>query len=419
MLFISIRPGCKPMRGFASLLGVLSLLVGCASSTAPPVERREQIEAEIQSFGLGDQPAIEAQRAKVEAAVANEDDSPVIDGFEIRAAAVHETDDKMQLRARLPFDNLFGASAKREARQAATEEELARLAEMTLVERVRLCGPSLERLVHDERVKIYDRYADRQRVLLERNQELKRAGILDEVRALSFELEGQVGLALAEPAPPPLDSPSDTMQALLAVLPEPDAAAPELASTPQVIHEQLRRHQPAVEVHQARGRRYEAMARSESKRRLPTLRFVDFAVEPVAYPGDDRQYEAQVAFEIPFGRAARANERQFAAMARGQRSAERALILDRGEEARAAVATINRFRRRSAHWLGIRERADQAEVVADRWWKSRQADPKSIARLLEEVQDARLAVLEARERAGRAACTVLASTGLSIDEWPQ
>lgn len=401
----------------AWLLVTFWLLTGCASSPPAATEQREQIEAEIQSHGLGNQPAIEAQRAEVEAAVAREDDSPVIDGFEIRAAAVHETDDKMQLRARLPFDNLFGASAKQDARRAGTEEALARLAETTLVERVRMCRPSLDRLVHEERLSIYGRYAERQKVLLERNDELKRAGRLDEVRAMSFELSQQVDLALAEPEPP--TGPSGGSVTVAAVLPEPTAGAPELSATPEVIHEQLRRHQPAVGVHQARGRHYDAMARSEAKRRLPTLKFVDFAVEPVAYPGDDRQYEAQVAFEIPFGRAARAGERQYAALARGQRSAERALILDRGEQARAAVETINWFRRRGAHWLGLRERADQAEAVADRWWKSRLAEPKAIAGLLDEVQDARLAVLDARERAGRAACTVLASTGLSVDEWPQ
>jgi hypothetical protein len=161
------------------------------------------------------------------------------------------------------------------------------------------------------------------------------------------------------------------------------------------------------------------MARRERINRYPTVRFVDVGFEPVAYAGDERQVAAPVSLSIPFGRDAGASERRYQALSIGQRSVERAAVDEGVRTAVSPVEEINRFRRRGPDWLGLLEHADTAELVADRWWKNRLADSGSIAQLLEEVYDARIVVLAAQERAGRASCGVLASTGASVEDWPR
>ena len=60
-----------------------------------------------------------------------------------------------------------------------------------------------------------------------------------------------------------------------------------------------------------------------------------------------------------------------------------------------------------------------AEQVADRWRDERLARPSQVENLIDRAYDARDAVLEAREQAGLARCTVLALTGVSLDHWPR
>ena len=95
---------------------------------------------------------------------------------------------------------------------------------------------------------------------------------------------------------------------------------------------------------------------------------------------------------------------------------ERELVARRVEEAWFAIAEINAFRRDGVRWLDLTALADSAEEVADRWWRDRLTDPKELASLLDSVYSARVAVLEARERAGLAGCAMMAATGLSASE---
>jgi hypothetical protein len=118
-----------PLRSLL-LVALLALpsLSGCATSReAPALELRERVEEKIHDWGLQDDPAIAAQRAEVDAAFAREDDSPVVDGIELRTAVVHENGEKVQMLVRMPFDGLFSAQVQREARRAATLPEIARL----------------------------------------------------------------------------------------------------------------------------------------------------------------------------------------------------------------------------------------------------------------------------------------------------
>ena len=409
-------------RGIPSkFLVVLSTLafVGCATPHKDGTDRRQEaVEKELRAWGIEDDPAVEEQRAEVQAAIAAEDEVPVLDSIEVRATAMHERDDKLQMQARLPLDNLFTAAARREAREAKTQVEIAQLSEVALQQRVLLCQPSLDRLVYAEHADIYGRYELRQNALLEWNQEMRTAGLLDEVSAERFELSTHVSLARSIPAPPAPDSALDSTERPVAVLPTPSPSDLPLNPSVDIIREQLLLNHPGVGVHRARGKNFQALAQRERTERYPTLRFVEFGFEPTAYPGDKREYDAQFAFEIPFGRSSAASESRFRALAHGQRSAERALIERSIRQTQVAIERINQFRRRGQHWLTLLGQADAAEELADGRLEDRVASPKAITKLLDEIYDARMAVLQARERAGEAACDVLATTGLSVNDWP-
>jgi hypothetical protein len=394
--------------------------LGCATDLSEDASvRREALESRMRDWGVADAPAVKAKRAELDAAVAHETDSPVLDGVEVRARARHEDDEKVKMLVRLPVEDYLGASAERAARRAKTDIRLAQLGEVALKHRVRTCVPELEQLVHAERMKNFGRYVKRQQAMLDRNRKLSDAGQLDQVAALRFELVGHVKLARNRPVPPARVLELDPNATPTIVLPELRRKNPGLADSLEVVHEQVVRNNPEIDEFRARGKEFNALARKESVSRYPSLRYLGFGIEPVAYPGDKRQIDAELAFNVPFGRGAAAGARRYRSLALGQENAERAFIQGRVQETRAALEEINHFRSQSGHWRDLLARADKAEKAADRWWKKRLAGPKAISQLVDEVFDARSTVVDAQERAGYATCAVLSRTGLTVDEWPQ
>jgi hypothetical protein len=373
----------------------------------------------MRDWGVADAPAVKAKRAELDAAVAHESDSPILDTIEVRATARHEDDEKLKMLVRLPVEDYLGASAERAARRAETEVRLAQLGEVALKHRVRTCVPELEQLVHAERMKNFRSYVKRQQAMLDQNQKLRDAGQLDQIAALRFELVGHVKLARNRPVPPARVLELDPDAKPTIVLPSLRRKNPGLADSLEVVHEQVVRNNPEIDEFRARGKEFNARAQKKSVSRYPSVRYLGFGIEPVAYPGDKRQIEAQVAFNIPFGRGANAGARRYRSLALGQENAERAFVQRRVQETRAALEEINHFRSQSGHWRDLLARADKAEKAADRWWKKRLAGPKAISQLVDEVFDARSTVVDAQERAGYATCTVLSRTGLTVDEWPQ
>lgn len=417
------RSWLQRVRHRAVLMLSASLAVlemGCGTPSGAHLgERLDRAEASIAAVGLERDPAVEAARAEVEAAIAREAADVAIDRIELRAAIVHERDEKAQALARLPLRNPLELREQRRARRAESEVALARLEQVTLAQRAAGCLPTLAHRVREQLEEIFAAYARRHRALLDWNRELRNAGLVDEVRATRFELASSVKLTTRDPSGRPAPLPLDRDVAMLNALPDLGPGPGLLRTEPAVLHRELIRNQPSLAVHRARRRGYQALARRESVKRLPSPSFVDVGFEPVAYSGDERQVAARVAFEIPFGREARANQRRYEALARAERSGEQATLARRRREAEAALHEINAFRGRANDWLALATVADDSEAVADRWWRDRLAGPDEISNLLDAVYSARLAVLEARERAGRAGCTVIESTGVPPADWPR
>ena len=126
-----------------------------------------------------------------------------------------------------------------------------------------------------------------------------------------------------------------------------------------------------------------------------------------------------MAFEVPFGGEARAEIRRFEALGRQQRSEANALVEDQILLSLQALNDVHDFESRADQWRELERLAAQAEQLADRWWQARLARPAQVAALLDDAYDARVAVLEAREGAASAGCTLLAMTGVDLDAWPR
>jgi hypothetical protein len=414
-----VADGIPLLRG--GLLGIVTmatLAVGCAG---PPrsdlVQRQAAVEAKISEVGLEHDARVEAARSELEAALAREQEEVLLDSVELRAAAVTEDETKMNALVRVPIGNSLALSAMKEARRADSRVALAKLSGAMIKSRVDLCMPLLRYESQVEDKKIFAKYAKQSRALLKWNEDLRESGLVNDMDWTLFKLSSRV--RLASRAVPDAEAPITTLglEGALGVLPDIENIAPPLDISVDVLREKLLVHQPDIEVHRAREDRYKALAKGEAMKRLPSVRFVDFGFEPVPYSGQERQYSARVAFEVPFGRESGAKMRRYEALAHAEVSDARRVLDDRVRTAKMAIDEVNFFREQSQHWKDLTALADSSELVAAEWWRSRRATPKDIAKLLDTVYAARVTVLKARDRAGAAVCALLSATGISISDW--
>ncbi|MGE4608196.1 MAG: TolC family protein [Myxococcota bacterium] len=385
--------------------------VACATPSALPIEHEQRIKRAGEH--LENDPTLQAHRAAVEAALANERRPKLVDAVELRAGEDYlDGDHQVRALARIKLRNPVELRAERAALRAQTAIEVTRLEQASLDRRVALCFPSVEALVHDQQSMIFTGYADRQKILLDWNDDWRASGVVDELSGTRFELDSRIKLATRQPQPI-AQQPHAEMQ-----LPEIGAGGGELVRSAEQLRAAVREHHPSVGLRDATAERYRRLVDRARARRLPGLRFVDLSYE---YRSDGSQdgVGGQVAFDIPFGGQALAEIGRFEALGRQQRSEANALVEDQISLSLQALNDVHDFESRTEQWRELEQLAARAEQVADRWWKGRLAKPTQVAALLDNAYAARIAVLEARERAASAACTLLAMTGISLDAWPR
>jgi hypothetical protein len=143
-------------------------VAGCATSPPPDLDRRIS-EA---GRGLEGDPALEAGREEVAAAVARERGEPALDEFELRVRGdSRDGDPEVGTRVRVPVPDPGLVGARRAVRRAETEASVARLEETSLRRRGELCFRSIAFFNDTATTEIYTAYAQRQRLLLEWNEE--------------------------------------------------------------------------------------------------------------------------------------------------------------------------------------------------------------------------------------------------------
>jgi hypothetical protein len=265
---------------------------------------------------------------------------------------------------------------------------------------------------------IYTEYAKRQQELILWNSERQRSGLVSEIEATRFDLESRIKLTTREPLP--LAVPFE----IVSVLPEIDSGVGRLDLDRVHLRETLSTHAPSVSISRAKAERYRALMERARIRTQPWIKFVDISYDHDSgdpYNGDPARNGGggKVAFEIPLGGKSYANVGRYAALAREQNDEAEGQIEERIEQSVRALHEIDQFELRSDRWRELSALAVRAEDVADRWWQQRLAGPEKVADLFDEAFAARGAVVDMRERAGLAGCTVLIVTGVPVEEWPR
>jgi hypothetical protein len=410
------RRTARRKRASAAVAAALPsfLALSCASPPSEPVDhdrRIEQVERE-----LPDDPAIRAQLEAVEAARARERGEVPIEEVELRVGDTYLDEHRVRITARLPLTRPGEGRAQKDARRAETEMAVSRLEEIALERRAELCFPSVAALASTIGESIYYDYKMRQLTLLEWSEELSGAGMINELDSMRFEIDSRLKLATRAPvrAVPP--------EIVLPILPEIGAGNGELVREPEQLRELVYRHHPSVALRQATAERYTALANRARSRARPWVRFVDLSYERrTGEPGESSSdgVGGKVAFLFPVGGGFDAETNRYEALAREQRGQGDAIVAEQMFRSLQALEDLKAFEANTAQWQELELLADNADEVAERWHKGRLARPRDVGALLDEAYDARVAILEARERAGVAGCTLLAMTGVPLESWPR
>ncbi len=266
---------------------------------------------------------------------------------------------------------------------------------------------------------LYARYAQNRNALLDWNTQWLAAGTVDELRGTRFELESRTRLAAWRPTPV---RPPEIRVAALPRIPDSEKDDPaRLDRDLERVRAMVARHSPIVASHRAEADRYRALASRARSRSLPWIKFVDLAYEHRS-DGTENGVSGQVAIEVPLG-ADRANERRYRRLVRRETSEARGRAAEQATEIDRALADLEAFEGQRDEWRRLLRLAERAEEIAERWWRARHARPRDVGALLDEAFVARSTVIEARERAGErageAACSLLALSGVEAAAWPR
>ena len=394
-------------------LGIGLMMAFACASPPPPVDEELSTRIEQAERGLEDDPRMRARRAAIEASRARERDRAVVEGVEVRVGDNYVNEHHIRVMARIPLKRPAELAAQRRVYRAETEMAVARLEETSLERRAELCFPSVEALAHEERMLIYRDYAERHRELIAWNSERQSSGLVSEIDATRFDLESRIKLTTQEPlalvAPP----------VIVSALPEVDAGQGRLSTDEAQLREILSSHAPSVSLRRANADRYRALMERARIRTQPWIKFVDVTYDHDTTTPARNGGGGKVAFEIPLGGKSYADVGRYAALAREQNDEAEGQIEERMEESLRALNEINQFELRRDRWLELSGLADLAEDVAQRWWEQRLASPEKVAELFDEAFAARRAVVDMRERAGLAGCTILVVTGVPVEAWPR
>jgi hypothetical protein len=395
----------------SALLAILAL-GGLACASPEPAETLQQQRERVARAqeGVAEDPLVEAHVAAVEAARAREETPMFVDEVELRVGDAYIDEHRVRVTARVPMNRPSELRAQREVYAAETRIAISRLEEVSLERKAELCFPSVEALAAERRRAIYADYVDQRQELLAWNADWRSAGTIDELRGARFELESRIRLASWEPGP------VATPERVLDALPEIGSGDGALVRDPELIRSTVRRHHPSVALRRATAARYRALAERARARSQPWIKFVDVGYE---YRSDDSEngVGGQLSFEIPLG--GDVGVTRYAALIRKESGESRGLVEEQMAQGLQALDVLHAFEAHSQRWRDLLRLADEAEEIAERWWRGRLAKPSDVASLQDEAFEARSTVLEARERAGSAYCTLLATTGVDLEAWPR
>ena len=386
----------------------IALVVAAAGCTHSPRQYPERIAAARR--GLEEDSAVQARVAEVEAALEREREETPIESFQFRVGEEYDGDHGVRFLTRIPVPEPGQLRFSRAVRQAETQVSLARLEETALERNAEACALAIELGGHRETERLYATYAARQRELLEWDKGREQVGVRKEGLVLEFKIEREVRMANYRPELRPIGE-------------APTAALPAVGGQPRSLpksYELLRRlvgnQHPSIAVKNATAVRYAAMSDRAQRAGRPWFDFVDvgYTVEQ----GRHDEVSGQIAVRVPIGSASDASAGRYRALERASLHEANQVLEDEVRRALEALEEIERFQNETARWQALLNLANEADELAERWWRERLAGPPTVASLFDRAYEARRTVLLARKRAGLASCQLVATTGVWIDDWP-
>lgn len=411
-------------RGLALILAA-SALAGCGA------ERRASVRGQVDEIlrAAPDSPALQAEAARVEAALAREGEASVLDGINLRVedvapASLDADGDGIDVETRVSIRNPWAAASERRAREAETDGAIAELRQRALELDAADCERGVEAAGSAERLALHAWYEAQLEPLLRWSEECRAAGTIDELDAERLALGAQV--TLEKRRPPHVEPPTGAGFRLPSISRE--KLAP-LDRRPEAILATIDGHHPEAASMRAAARAYEALAKRARRSRLPWFGFVGLSYE-FATADDDGDLDldqvstadtigAELTVDIPFGLDLHAETERYEALGRAETQDAEAAVQEAARLAQEALGQIAAFEGLSERLLALIEQADRAQALVERWGAGRLGDPRRVAAVLEQVFELRLEVVEARERAGLAGCVLLETTGLPSTQWPR
>jgi len=390
----------------------LALLACAAPQPAPP--RAATTSSGFREHALD----AAAQASRARAAAADADGAPgVVRGVQLRVSGISARDidqgQDMTAGVRVLLDRPWRVRAEGKSGAAARDAETfaARAAELRA--RAFTCDESVQGRAEAERQVLARTYAAQLAELLAWTVAFRAAGTIDPVTASRTELLIARRL-LADETADPVFRIHDSLGTLPAIEARQDK---QLDRHPDHIVERIRTAHPSVQEHLSRADQHGYSAAAELGERIPWLSFVqlDYGIEGQGV----RDLQGRLALEIPLDDGSRGRSRSLDQLSESERyeaESEAALL---NQQASIALHALTLFENQSPSLAALEKQANDAEALSLRFMGDRREGPDKVAQLLAESYAGRLLVLEARERAGRASCSLAWATGVSASNWPR
>ena len=360
---------------------------------------------------------VRAATSRVQASESREDSRRLVDEIDLRVNQIgvegDDIDDGFDVTARLPFNNPAENSAREQAYEIESEVAALQLESAVLEEQVVLCersvradhGQQLEALRTDLLLRLNE--------ITEWTQSLEEAARINELDASETYLEARSLEVNSASQPVGYD-----VHPSFGLPPLTGGSARPLVSDSNAITALIEDSSPAINERLAASQHYLALAELEEATDTIHLNFLELSYQPFPGNGID-DLSAQISVEIPFPGTREAAAERFQLLS----EAERFDALAESEQvlwiAQVALSSINHFNAQSTALTELLAAAASTEETAQRWLNDRRSEPRQLLRAFWRVYTARRSVLAEQHRAGQAACMLLASTGLSTEQWPR
>lgn len=395
------------------LCGLLCLATACAtpaSSSPAPARGSYTAFAEHASH-------VAAADEMARAAQAQADGSPgVLNKAQIRAQPYGLTfsgEESYQVGLRLQLDRPWSVAAlSRSLRAGADQSQF--LAQVARAEsEAAMCEESVHARALAERRTLLEQRKQRLELALAWIDAFREGGGLDPVTVERAGLIVRRHL-LEREAEPVAYRMHPTLGALPDVIAVPQGA---LDRDPQRIFEGIHEAHPKVRAQLFEAKRQTELGKAERSQYVP---WFDMVEVDYRRRGDGLNgMQAQLAVGIPLDDGSRGRARRADALSRSAELEAEGVAATLTHHAEVALSALDAIEHDAEQLKRLKDDAVRADELAARLLQGREGPPDRAVQLVVEAHSCQAAIIDAKERAGEAACALKLSTGRDYTSWPR